>query len=60
MYTKNRTRKIQVPTLIPLEQIERNVSIADSMASLLVLGLVGSGTFSTIVEIFPNFPFDSI
>ena len=36
------------------EQIERNVSIAESMASLLVLGLVASGTFSSVVVIFPK------
>ena len=49
-----------VPILISSEQIDRSVSIADNMASLLVLGLVISGVFSTMVVIFPNLPSASI
>ena len=37
-------------------QMDFKRSIADKVASLLVLGLLESGTFSTLIEIVPNFP----
>ena len=39
-----------------LVQIDLIVSIADKIASLLVRGLLESGTFSILVVIWPNFP----
>ena len=45
---------------IPLSHMLRSVSIAESVASLLVLGLLESGTFSIIVVILPKFPSASI
>jgi hypothetical protein len=50
----------QVPIRISPEHIERKHSIAESIASLLVFGLFWSGTFSTLIDILPNFPFASI
>ena len=40
--------------------IDRIVSIADKIASLLVLGLFSSGTFSIVVVSLPNFPLEVI
>jgi len=34
--------------------------MAERVASLLVFGFVGSGTFSTVIVSLPNFPFASI
>jgi len=47
---------IYVPILISSEQIVLRHSIAERIASLLVLGLLESGTFSTSIFISPNFP----
>ena len=47
---------IYAPTLRVVPQIFLRHSIADKVASLLVLGLLGLGTFSTFTENFPNFP----
>ena len=45
-----------VPMLSEVPQIFLRHSIAASVASLLVLGLLGLGTFSTFTENLPNFP----
>src|ERR1051326_893668 len=46
----------QVPIFRGVPQIFLRHSIAASVASLLVFGLLGLGTFSTFIENFPNFP----
>ena len=50
----------QVPIFISSVHIDRIVSIADKIASLLVLGLFSSGTFSIVVVNLPNFPLEVI
>jgi hypothetical protein len=42
------------------EQYRLKVSMADKIANLLVLGFSGSGVFSIVKVIFPDFPIASI